>query len=71
MKTNTLWIIIIVIWFILFGSLISYKLGQIHGHAKVIDEFSKYCVVECGECGGINRVLPASCEGNVILINKE
>lgn len=44
-----------------FGLYIGDQIGQ----QKCIEEFAKHCIIECGECGGINRVLPASCEGKV------
>lgn len=51
--------------FTIAGFCFGLYLGDQMGQDKTIRELSKHCIVECGKCGGINRVLPASCEGKV------
>lgn len=44
-------------------------MGYAEGQNKAIEELSKHCVVECGRCGGINRVIPQDCVGKTEMVD--
>ena len=54
-------------------SVVCFCFGFFMGNAecqnKAIEELSKHCVVECGRCGGINRVIPQDCIGKTEMVN--
>ncbi len=44
-------------------------MGDAEGQNKAIEELSKHCVVECGHCSGINRVIPQDCVGKTEIVD--
>lgn len=55
----------------LIGFIIGWLGGSIHNEKELNEYLKTHCVVECGECGGINRVIPASCLGKVKMVEIE
>lgn len=55
----------------LVGYVMGWLGGSIHNENKLNKYLKNHCVVECGECGGINRVIPPSCLGKVKMVEME
>ena len=55
----------------LVGCAVGWLGGSIHTEKELNKYLKNHCVVECGECGGINRVIPPSCLGKVKMVEME
>ena len=55
----------------LVGCIVGWLGGSIHTEKELNEYLKNHCIVECGEYGGINRVIPATCLGKVKMVEME